>query len=56
MMLAIGLGKTAIIGALLSFTPVFLVPMSAFIEKTRLDWRIFAGTVVAIAGVVLVSL
>ncbi|MCB9830884.1 MAG: DMT family transporter [Planctomycetes bacterium] len=56
MMFAIGAGKTAVAGALLSLTPVFMVPVAAWREKTRIDWGILFGTCVAGTGAFMVCL
>ena len=55
MMLAIFWSKTAVAGALLSLTPIFLVPMCVIVLKERFDLRILFGTVVAVTGVVLLG-
>ena len=55
MTLAIALGKPAVTGALISLTPVFMVPVSVLLLGERFDWRVLLGTTIATAGVILVG-
>ena len=56
MTLALDLGNPAVVGALISLTPVYLVPLTTVMLKEPFDWRVLAGTLVAVAGVILVGL
>ncbi len=55
MMVAIDESKPAVAAAVLSLTPVFLVPMTAWQERVPIPIRILLGTIVALCGVVLIS-
>jgi drug/metabolite transporter (DMT)-like permease len=49
---AIGRAPAGIVSALMSTTPVFLIPFSFLMERERHGARAIAGTLIAVAGVV----
>lgn len=54
MMLAIALARTATAGALMSLTPVFLVPLTSLMRGDPWDLRVLLGITIAVTGVILV--
>lgn len=56
MMVAIDLARPAPAGALMSLTPVFLVPLTTLMRGEHYDARVLIGTIVAVAGVVAIAL
>jgi len=53
-MLAIQNTEVGVASTLMALPPVFLLPISYFVFKERYGWGAIAGTVLAIAGVVLI--
>jgi drug/metabolite transporter (DMT)-like permease len=55
MTVAIDGAKPAVSGALLSLTPVMVIPFSVLLAKKSVTWPQVLGTAIAVAGVILVS-
>lgn len=55
MMVAIDLARPAPAGALMSLTPVFLVPLTTLVRGEPFDGRVLMGTAIAVAGVIAIA-
>jgi drug/metabolite transporter (DMT)-like permease len=55
-LLAIQLTQIGIASTLMALSPVFLLPISYYLFKEQINWRIVAGTLAAISGVAMLFL
>lgn len=55
-LIAVDLTDTGIAATLMAMSPVFILPFAAWLEKEHLSWRAVIGALVAVGGVVLLTI